>query len=235
MKNVTFYTNKRLTLWKTIPKRKVVILKKLFTIAVLAIVFFSFIPSAFAFSDVGNGDGKKEILALKERGIASGVGKDKFAPEKELTYAEALTFIARTFGWTLDDEGKNEKASSYFPNVGDDKWYAESFLLASKQGISLDKNVQPERAITKEEFVHFVFQAMTKKYELYFIELYKMFDDEQEVAPEFMTSVQKMIISDITPLENNRFYPKKNLNRKEGAIILYRTLEFLSKQKLIEL
>lgn len=204
-------------------------MKKIMAILLTALLFFVGAPSTFAFSDIANSPGKSQILALKERGIASGVSAHKFAPEAELTYAQAVAFITRAFDLSLAhiilEEGTSVK--DFFTNIEDGKWYSEPFMNVYLNNIAIDQNVKPNDKVTKEVFTDLLFQAMTSKNDMAFIELYRTFADEDEVTPKRMNSVQKMIVSDIIPLENGYFYPQKILTRQDAAIMIYDTLQFV--------
>lgn len=199
------------------------------SLLLVVLLLFVAVPQTFAFNDIANIRGEKEILALKEKGIIVGLENSRFAPEDELTYAQAVTFITRAFELSLAhitlEAGVG--VNDFFTNVEDGKWYSDSFMIAHLNDIHIDKNVKPNDVVTKEVFADLLFQAMTNQNEMAFIEIYMILEDEDEVTPELMNSVQKMVISNITPLENGYFYPQKQLNRKEAAIMIYNTLEFI--------
>ncbi|RXJ00667.1 S-layer homology domain-containing protein [Anaerobacillus alkaliphilus] len=190
---------------------------------------FVFQQSIFAFSDVSGDPAEKEILKLKERGIAKGMANDIFDPNGKITYATGVTFIVRALDLNIDHMRfiKEPKASDYYTNVRDDKWYASSFINAQFNGIELANDILPEETITKEQFADMLFKALTAKYDLAFITLWMEIDDEADISPQYMESVQKLLISNIAELEDGQFNPKKEISRSEAAVMLYRTVLFV--------
>lgn len=191
---------------------------------------FMFHQSIFAFSDIKGDLAEKEILDLKERGIAKGMANDVFDPNGKITYATGVTFIVRALDLNIDHMRfiKEPKASDYYKNVKDDKWYASSFINAQFNGLKLASDILPEETITKELFADMLFKALTAKYDdLAFITLWIEIHDEADISPEYMESVQKLLISNIADLEDGHFNPKQEISRSEAAVMLYRTVRFV--------
>ncbi|UTW70167.1 hypothetical protein KHA80_05910 [Anaerobacillus sp. HL2] len=73
-----------------------------------------------------------------------------------------------------------------------------------------------------------LFTAMTTKYEMAFIELWMMIDDEAEITPEYMNSIQKLLISKNCRTRGWRIQSKrKKLQEPEAAVMLHRTVLFV--------
>lgn len=204
--------------------------KRWLTTVILAITtIFIFTQAAFAFSDIKGNFAEKEILDLKERGIIKGYADGTFVPDGNVTYATGVALIVRSLDLNIDHMRfiKEPKASDYYTNVVDDKWYSDAFIYAQFNGIELPKDVNPDEKLTKEQFAHMLFTAMTTKYEMAFIELWIMIDDEADITPEYMNSIQKLLISKIAELEDGEFNPKKEITRTEAAVMLQRTVLFV--------
>lgn len=195
----------------------------------LVLFLFVFQQSIFAFSDIEGNKAEKDILELKERGIVKGVTSELFDPQGNITYASAVTLIVRALDLNIDHIRliKEPKASDYYERVKDDKWYATPFIYAQYNGIELPTDVNPDEVITKEKFAHMLFTALTTKHELAFIHLWINIEDENEITPEYMNSIQKLTISQITELEDGKFLPKHKISRSEAAVILLKTMLFV--------
>ena len=193
------------------------------------LLVFVFTPTVFAFEDIQGVTGEEEILALKKEGIIQGVTKQNFAPNADLTYAQGIALIVRTFDLNLAHFTfiKEPQASDYYTNVKDNQWYSTPFTYAHLNGIKINKDVMPNQKLTKEQFADLVYQAMIIKHDISFIEIWKNIKDEGNITSQYMDSIQKMVIADITPLDNGNFYPQKVLSRGESVVILYRTMEYV--------
>lgn len=186
--------------------------------------------SAFAFSDIEEDPGRKEILQLKERKLISGVGKERFGPKQPLNTAHGIVLIVNALKLNLDHLSfiVPPKASDYFEHVSDDAWYADALVIAHYNELDLPKDLDPTASLTKEQFTHYLFKAMLQKCNCAFIELYVNIEDADDIEPAYMDSIQKMIIANIASLDQSgKFHPKKNITRSEAAVMLYRTLEHI--------
>ncbi|WNQ10657.1 S-layer homology domain-containing protein [Paenibacillus aurantius] len=108
--------------------------------------------SAAAFGDVDPKKGEA-ILALKERGIVSGVGGDRFAPDQDMTYAEGLSLVMK--GLLQGAVGEREADPTAGP------WYAGLVEQAKTVGLPLPAGVDPSASLTEEEFASLLNAALT--------------------------------------------------------------------------
>lgn len=203
--------------------------KSFIKIFLTVILVFVFSQSAHAFSDIEGNIAKKEILYLKERDIINGFNENIFAPNKDLTYAAGVSLVVKAFDLNIDHIRfiKEPKASDFYTNIPDEKWYSTAFINAFHNGISLPKDIKPNEIMTKEQFADLLFKAMTSKEDIPFIQLWVMINDEADISPEYMNSIQKMIISKIEKLDKDKNYnPKKLLSRSDAAMMLYNTILF---------
>lgn len=192
--------------------------------------------TVFAFQDIAAEPGKAEINELKKRGIMNGLTKERFGPKEKIDFAQGITAIVRGMDLNLDSFQfvKEPKASDYFTQVPDHAWYAESFVIAHLHGLDLPKDVQPKQPMTREQFAHYLFQGLSATGDYAFIELYVIMNDESQVLPEYMNSIQKLLVSKIAELDkDSKFYPKRNITRAEAAIMLYKAVQFVEEQSTI--
>jgi hypothetical protein len=194
------------------------------------IIVLSFIlsGSVLAFEDINHHPDQAKIQALKDRGIVRGNGK-QYNPDKHMTYAEGIQLIVKGLDLNIDHIRfiKEPLASDYYKHVKDNAWYAQAFI-AAQFNLELSADVQPNKQMTREEFAHYLFKGMMTKGEFVFIEIYMLIHDEEQINPEFMNSIQKLLISNVIELdENDNFQPVIPITRGEAAVMLYNGLEFL--------
>lgn len=178
-----------------------------------------------AFSDAQEANwAKTNIEALAAREVILGTGNNLFKPNNDVSRAEFVAILVRTFG--LMD---NEAASSY-KDVDKDSWYYSSVATAEKLGLVSGKGeglFEPGSEITREEMTVLVNNFVTKyKVELsQTSSLEQKFADSNEIsawAANAISNMQKAGI--INGLEANKFAPKANLTRAQATAIIYRLL-----------
>jgi len=201
------------------------------TLTVLALLLLMS-SSAFAFADIPLTQGKNEIEALHKRGIMNGIGKNMFAPNRPLSYAEAVTLFVKAFDLNLDHLKfiKEPKASEIFTHIKDNSWYAQAFLIAYYNGVDLPSDVKPAAAISREEFAHYLYKIVSSKGDYAVIELWHEYADLSEVKQDYQASINILLNMGIITLDKNKkFYPKKSITRAEAAIMIFSALQFIEK------
>jgi hypothetical protein len=205
-------------------------------IMLVAMMLFTLGQSALAFKDVKNDANEQKIAELKKLGILNGNAQDKFNPKGNLTYAEGVSLIVRGLGLNIDNIRfiRAPKASDYYPNVKDDAWYSDAFIIASLNGLEIPNGVKPNDIMTREQFAHPLFKGMTKNGDYAFIEIFMLLEDEAEVNKDYMDSIQKLMISKVVTLDKtNKFYPKKAITRSDAAGWLYDAIQFVKETPTI--
>lgn len=197
------------------------------TFGLVFLLIFS--SSAAAFQDLEDDAESAKIVSLKERGLISGVDEKHFAPDQPLSYAQGIALIVSGLHLERMDD-QPEQASDVYTHVSTDAWFHEHFTTALHH-LDLPTEIQPAEPMTKEQFTHLLFQAMLTTGDYVFIEPYILIADEAEITSEYMNSIQKMLITNITSLDDeHNFYPKKSITRAEAAVMLHDALTFVQKQ-----
>ncbi|MWC27397.1 S-layer homology domain-containing protein [Paenibacillus sp. MMS18-CY102] len=192
----------------------------------------AFGQSVFAFSDTKGDPNEGKIDSLQEQGIIAGHG-GKYRPGSTLTYAEGVAMLVKGFGLNIDNIRfvKEPKASDHFPNVKDDKWYSSAFIIAEYTGLDIPQDVKPSAPMTREQFAHHLFKAMTHGHDFAFIDIYNMIKDEKDINPAYMDSIQKLLITHIVSLDSSqKFYPTKQIKRGDAAAWLHDGIAFVKDQ-----
>ncbi|WP_308638961.1 S-layer homology domain-containing protein [Paenibacillus silvisoli] len=210
---------------KPLKTKRFVILAMMMTLLLLSLS-----QSVWAFSDTKSDPNEAKILELQKLGILSG-GKDgAFQPKGKLTYAAGITMIVKGLGLNIDNIRfiKEPKVSDSFPKMKDDAWYANTFIIASLNGLEIPRDTDPSAIMTREQFAHHLMKCVLKKGDFAFIDLYVMLKDEKEVTPAYMDSIQKLLITKIAQLDSKeKFNPKAAITRSDAAGWLYGAIQFV--------
>ena len=203
-----------------------------------AIKLFALGQSVFAFNDVSKHPNGAKINKLKEFGIVNGFPKDQtFNPDGKLTYAAGISLIVKALDLNINDVQfiRMSQASDNFPNLEDDAWYSQAFVIAHFYGLDVPADVKEKDAMTKEQFAHHLFKSMMTKGDYAFIKMYIQVNDEGDINSEYSHSIQKLLISKIATLDkDNNFNPKEFITRGTAAGWVYDALVFVKKHKPIE-
>ncbi|WP_342424229.1 S-layer homology domain-containing protein [Paenibacillus sp. FSL E2-0178] len=186
----------------------------------------SFGASASAFSDLKGNAAESKINALHQNGIINGITSDMFAPKSKLTYAQGLQFIVS--GLKLSPQNTTgSKASDYFDKVKDNAWYASAFVAAKQSGLSLDKSIDPNAAMTRIQFAHLLTQALQSKGNFPVTLMYANITDGGKLSTAEMNSLQILVNTRLITLEkNNTFRPNEPVTRAEAAVLIYDAAKF---------
>ncbi|MCM3626405.1 S-layer homology domain-containing protein [Paenibacillus glycanilyticus] len=205
-------------------------IKAVLLLAVSMLLVFTLGQTVFAFSDTSKDPNKSKIEALEKQGVIKGDKGNKFNSNGKLTYAAGVSMLVKAFHLNIDNIRfiKEPKVSDYYPNLKDNAWYADAFIIAQYNGLEVPKNVKANDEMTREQFAHHLFKAIVKQGDFAFIELYMTINDEKNVNKDYMDSIQKLLISKIATLDKkNNFYPKQKITRGVAAGWLYDGLEFV--------
>ncbi|MDQ0063117.1 S-layer homology domain-containing protein [Paenibacillus harenae] len=186
--------------------------------------------AAAAFGDIAASSSKAQIESLQERGIVKGITEAEFGPELSMTNAQAISLIVRTTQISLAaiDFKKAPTADGYYTKVRNEAWYAEDFIIAHYNGLDIPADFDPRAPITKEQFVHYLVQAVEKTGEYPMVKMLIVTQDEEDITATYQGTINRALLYQIVSLdEEQNFNPQHVLTRAEGAAILHRTLQFI--------
>lgn len=190
--------------------------------------------AASAFDDIAKADSKAQIEALQERGIIKGVTATEFNPEDSLTAAQGISLIVRTTQISLAaiDFTSAPTADGYYTKVKNDAWYAEDFVIAHHNGLDIPADIDPQAPLTKEQFIHYLVQAVELTGEYPTVKMFIPIQDEQDIQVQYQGTIQRALLYKIVSLdEQNSFHPQDIVTRAEGAAILFNALTFIETNK----
>lgn len=177
---------------------------------------------AQAFTDVSKQDYFYDAVNWAvEKEITSGVSKDVFAPNRDCTRADFVTFLWRAAGKPVVNSPMN------FSDVKEDAYYAEAVRWAASLGIvtGLSKNTfGAANAVTREQAVTMLWRfAKQQGFDTtqggMAIREYNDYDSLSEYAREAMAWA---VNTEILKGSNNRLLPDASCTRAQLVTLLYR-------------
>lgn len=205
---------------------------KLSKLTLLMVIAFTmmFGGTASAFSDIKGDKEQKAIERLEKLGIIKGGLHGRYYPAQKLKGAAAVSLIVKTLDLNFDTVRfiQLPKASNYYTKVKDNAWYSEAFVIANYYGLDIPKDINPAAKVTKEQFSHWLFKALSTKGEYAFTMQYLSINDEKQINKDYVNSIQALLKAKIVTLDKKgNFGPKQPISRSEAAGMLDRTLQFI--------
>ncbi|MGB7605348.1 MAG: S-layer homology domain-containing protein, partial [Lutisporaceae bacterium] len=189
---------------------------------------YSVIWNELSFKDIEGHWAKDVVNDLGSRLIISGVNKDTFSPDKDITRAEFASIVVKALGLMRPDTGK-----VVFSDVKNNDWYFDAVSIAYEYGIVKGYNgaFKPTDKITREEAMVMLSRAM----ELTKLEnnlsddmqnaLLTKFNDGGQVSVWAKNSAAACLNSKIVVGTDNNILPSQNITRAETAVMIRRMLK----------
>jgi len=159
------------------------------------------------------------ITLLTDMGIVTGDEHGNTNPENNITRAEFIAVIVRTFGLTA---GGNVSAN--FPDVASGRWYHTNFAIARYHGIITGDDrghANPSNDITRLEATVILARALDAT----LTGATTSFTDNDAIPPWGRASVAAMTEQEIiTGFPGGYFRPQQNLTRAEGFALIARII-----------
>ncbi len=190
---------------------------------------YSVIWNPVEFEDVIDHWAKEAVNDMGSRMIISGVGKNRFDPDREITRAEFAAIIARGLGL------KPGQGNNPFEDVNEDAWYCDFVRTSAEYGIISgygNGKFGPMDKITREQAMVMIERAMkiceleSEAGEDETESLLAAFDDSGQAAKWAKESMAACIKSDIISGKSSTMLgPKDKITRAEVAVIIRRLLQ----------
>ena len=157
---------------------------------------------------------KEGIEKLAEMGIVSGRGDRIFAPEDNITRAEAVKILAGAFSLP-------EGEAVLFSDVAEDSWYAPYISMAVSANLiegDGNGNFNPNDPISRQDFAVMICRYIGSSEQTTEMQ----FSDTESIAAYAKEAVQTLYgMGIIAGKDDGRFDPYGNLTRAECAKIVY--------------
>ncbi|ABR49789.1 protein of unknown function DUF187 [Alkaliphilus metalliredigens QYMF] len=179
------------------------------------------------FSDVGEQQAWaiNAIDSFYERGIVNGVGGGKFAPKNNVTRADFLIMVMKSYGLELDSH-----VTGNFSDAGD-KYYSKYLGTAKRLGLvsGVGNNLYlPETTITRQDMIVILYSVLDKLEQLPKISNngrdFEKFNDTGEIANYAIKAMKLFVEAGIVQGDGNNLKPKHATTRAEAVQVLYNLL-----------
>jgi len=120
--------------------------KRLIAMVLGLLMVISVIAPAMAFSDTSTHWAAEDIDYMVSKGILNGYTDDTFRPENNITKAEFIKIVNRTFNFTA-------KSNINYPDVATNAWYYEEIRIADASGymFTFSGKVRPDEYLSRQE------------------------------------------------------------------------------------
>ncbi|MWV42965.1 S-layer homology domain-containing protein [Paenibacillus sp. HJL G12] len=214
-------------------------MKKLAGIAVMSVLLSTLLQpqhifAADGFKDLDQTNYKTQIEALKLKGFLHGVNNEEFKPQAELTNAQGIQLIVDSMQLSLAaiDFNKAPEAEGLFSKIRNDAWYAQAFINGYYNGLDIPADIDPQKPMTKEQFTHYLVQALEKTGQFPLIKIFIQIHDEQDITPGYQGTIQRSLIYKFTTLDDQQnFNPKQVMKRDQAAGMVYEAVKFAEDHK----
>jgi len=191
---------------------------------------YSVIYSPKTFKDIGKHWAEKNVNDMASRLVVSGIGDDKFEPDRDITRAEFAAIVVRALGLMSSGTGKDA-----FIDVMKKNWYYDAVSIAYEYGITSgyeNGKFWPDDKITREQAMTMIARAMKitgSKVELADGEADKLltsFTDAYSAAEYAKANIASCVKAGIVSGRSGKLIaPKDNITRAEVAVIVQRLLQ----------
>lgn len=196
------------------------------TLLMVIVIGMTFSGSALASKAVKGDSIHKAIPRAIEPKLVIG----QYKSTHKITSASAISQIVKTVGLNLDHVRfvKQPKASDTFKKVKDNAWYAQAFVIANYYGLDIPKDINPSAKVSREQFSHWLYKAITAKGNYYWTMMLYDIKDSKDINSAYMNSIQSLLNAGIAQLDKNKnFRPSDSITHGEAADMLERTAKFI--------
>lgn len=166
------------------------------------------------------------IEKLAGKGIISGIGQGKFAPQNKVTHLEALAMVLRLTGDNDEADSRKNQIHPKYKGIMS-SWGMGYIFVAIEKGILLPEELSgfnPNTPAKRHEIAKYIIRAMGKTDEaLKNMDKSLDFKDSKEVPKKsvgyvYLVSKLNIMVGD----NNNKFGPMEPVTRAQMAVLLDR-------------
>lgn len=178
-------------------------------------------PQKTTFSDIAGVKWAHEAISyLTERGVINGKAEGVFAPNDNLTRAEAVKLIVTAFNIGTDNE------ENVFNDIDKKDWYHSYVLAAYHNGLvnGIDENTfSPNAPVSRQDLAVMLSRLIPEGSER---EEAITFADNGEIADYAVKAVTAMVNKGIiNGTDGNRFAPNEKATRAQAAKMLFEMIK----------
>lgn len=162
---------------------------------------------------------KESIEYLREKGIVSGVGDNRFEPNRNITREEFVKMVVEAL------EISTQEASCEYSDVSSDAWYYPYISAATSIGLVNGQNDGQfgiGQTITRQDMAVIILRCMQYKETDLKSDNAIIFDDSDEIASYASEAVEILSANGImNGVGDNMFEPKGNATRAMACKVIY--------------
>lgn len=203
-------------------------MKQKFSILLLSlIVVMSTAIPASALADVQSDPLTNKINVVQDPG-------GKFDPQAKLDFASGIAAIVKDSSLSLNGYYffKAPKASDYFTNIKDSAWYADAFVIAQVNGLSIPKDITADQPMTRELYAHLLAQAIAANGDYPVIARFNIIKDGDSITSAYNNSIQQLLNSGVSLLDDKlNFNPQSPVTKSVAARWLKESVDVMKNIK----
>ncbi|EDM36772.1 hypothetical protein PBAL39_17899 [Pedobacter sp. BAL39] len=153
--------------------------------------------------------------------------------QSKLSYGRGLDMIVMGLGLNIDNIRfvKEPKATDYFIQANNKAAYAQSLIIAANNGIQLKRSINPEWAMTREQFALALHQAIQGTGQYMTNMMWIIVSDESSFSEGSLAAVQNLIKFNVITLQNGKFRPKSYITTAEANAMVKKAATFIQRSK----
>ncbi|MGG4396986.1 S-layer homology domain-containing protein [Paenibacillus thiaminolyticus] len=201
------------------------------TLGVAAVTFY-----ADEFDDIGQlGWAKTSIDALAARGIITGIGGKRFAPQSEMSRADFTVMLMRAL--ELHGAGREGVSGSGFADVGAGAYYADAIAIAKELGLVRGKRdglFGPHYAVTRQDLFTMTARALEHVGKLKLMAdsaALTKFADHENISGYAREALAALLEEGLIQGSGSKLRPDGYATRAEVAVFLNRILALVKEQE----
>ena len=169
------------------------------------------------------------IDELTAKGLMTGVGENRFAPDLATTRVMVVTLLYRYCGETLENGWVR---TNTFRDVADGKWYSEPVEWAVNRGIVKgypDNTFRPDQGITRQEMAHMIANFLSLRGNALPAaeSCAPLFKDGSQIGPWALDSVSRVVGAGLMQGDDaGKLNPQLGATRAEFSAVLCRVMEY---------
>ncbi|NGP60503.1 metallophosphoesterase [Paenibacillus thiaminolyticus] len=201
------------------------------TLDVAAVTFY-----ADEFDDIGQlGWAKTSIDALAARGIITGIGGTRFAPQSEISRADFTVMLVRAM--ELHGAGREGVSGSGFADVGAGAYYADAIAIAKELGLVRGKRdgfFGPQYAVTRQDLFTMTARALEHIGKLKLTSdpaVLTQFADHEKISGYAKEAFAALLDEGLIQGSGSKLRPDGYATRAEVAVFFNRILALVQEQE----
>ncbi|MEI7028146.1 S-layer homology domain-containing protein [Paenibacillus sp. y28] len=169
---------------------------------------------------------EKAIEIMASKGIISGTSETTFTPDAQITRADFMMLLTKTFGFQA-------QVSSNFADVQASDYYYDAVGIAKELGLAQgqgDNTFNPQAQISRQDMMVLLSRALGKAGAWQGAGMesdLNAFQDKDNIAAYAANDIAALVNAGLVEGSDNQLNPQGSTTRAESAVLLYRLYNLL--------